>query len=367
MNAIGAPIYVYGTSAEVNAMSVKPTLTRVTFVGNRVITDDASAAGLQYIVPDAAVSPVNACVLQACSFSTDSPDRYDIILNGGMRFSGAAPSIVGRIKAVPVSAIFVDPGASLTLQPQSLSNSLDLGSSGTLINEGTLRFSELSLVQPPTATLTNRGTLYISRGTSMSSLLRLDATTSTLNFGIRSATDYGVLTTTNNPLLLAGAVGGVAEGGFAPAGPLVLNVIMTPGSVSGAFSSSSCSMLPGTCSASIEGTNMVVMRTAGPGDVPIGAIIGAVVGGVVFLAIIILIVALVVRKRRTVKENVALPNPAFDPSVQDNEMPHRGQISPKGARALKMRSDSVSGDPSVDATLQRAAATTTVEPAQDYL
>ena len=78
---------------------------------------------------------------------------------------------------------------------------------------------------------------------------------------------------------------------------------------------------------------------------------GGVVGGIVVIALIVIIIV-VLTKRKNVRENVDLPNPAFDPS-SDPPPP----ISPKGRKASKLRAQSVSGDPNVDASLHRVAAT----------
>lgn len=346
----GAPIFFVGTSAEVNAMTNAPFFSGNTFVSNVVADATTSAAGIFYSVPDAAPTAARGANVQTSSFSSTAPN-YDIVLGGGgMQFSGSnGNNVVGRMRAAGTSTFFVASGSSLVLIPPLRTDSLLIGQ---MNNAGTIRFSEISEVNAAGGTLTSSGTLYVSRNVTMTASLVLTPL-SVLQFGVRSAVDYGVLTVVGS-VNAQGSVALVSEDGFfAPpdSTPTTLRVLRAT-SLTGQFSSSQC--LQGSqCSLQADATGVTVTNTAAPSAVNVGAIVGGVIGGVVALALIVLIVVFcVMRKKKAVKRNVELPNPAFE------MRPDEGNRSPKSINSVeKGRTGSVSGDPTANATLNRIAAT----------
>ena len=356
LNSIGAPIFFHGSLAHLTAMTTKPTLVRTTFLDNVVVTSDSSASGLQFIITDDTVSPTsaNACIVEACTFSSANAERYDVIFTGAVVISGPLTSL-GRIKALTNGKLIVLQGAQLTLQPPSPTMAV-MGAS--LDNEigGTLLISESAQLS---GTVVNNGILQISRSVTALAPLVLGSTSS-LRFGVRSATDFGRLTIGSAlPLSLAGGIVGVSEGGFTPTAAVEMDVIDATdgGAVSGSFSSSSCLGLPGSCSVAVTSEGKVVFTSGGDeGGAPIGAIVGGVVGGVLGLALLVIIIALIVRSKKsdTVRSQVELPNEAFDPA---SDARGSSLIAPKGGKATRIRAQSCSGDPSVDASLNRVATT----------
>jgi hypothetical protein len=270
---------------------------------------------------------------------------------------------VGRIETAANSRLFVAMDGLLTLRPPSSTDSILLAMSSSLENSGVVTFGEVSEINAGLGTVTNNGRLVVSRNVSMTSRLGLTGA-SAIEYGARSDTDFGVLKISQpGDLTLTGTLRGVSEGGYSPAGSRNYPMLLATGAgrLTGTFSSVTCVGLGATCDAIIQSDRVIFQSDPGSGGAPIGAIVGGVIGGILLIALIFIIIWLVRKKKSSkVKENVDLPNPAFDPTAE-NEKTMDAPKSPKspkvGSNAGKIRSESISGDPNAAASLSRVAVT----------
>ena len=345
----GSPLFVTGGANEFS--TAMPVFSGNSFIGNAVLDPSLSAGGIFYNIPDSRSATISASTLSSTG------TVYDVILaSGSMIFAGN--NTIGRISANSVgSSLSVPSGAKLSLIPPSRTDSLLLGSGVTLTNQGTIEFAEVSEINGSSGSVVSPGTLYISRNVTSTTPIALSSS-STLKFGVRSATDFGVLTMVGTGLAVNGALLVMSEGGYTPPEGLPF-IVVRASPLSGSFVSSTCPS-GSSCSVSVSNSGVTVANT--PSTTPpssssdnTGAIVGGVIGGVVALALILLLVLCCVqRKRKQVRQNVSLPNPAFESNTSPR-IRAPGNISPKGTE--RPRAGTLSGDPSADATLLRLAAT----------
>jgi hypothetical protein len=348
----GSPLFVIGDGSEF-ATSM-PVFANNSFIGNGVLDPSISAGGIFYQNNDVRPAQLQSSILS----STGAV--YDLIVaSGSMVFGPSGATNIGRINAGPSVRLTIQSNSNVTLIPPLQTNSVFLGNGASLSNEGTLIFAENSEVNGPTATMTSSGTMIVSRNVTMTTPLTLTST-SVLIFLVRSSTDYGVLTIVNGPIVVDGQLVITGEGSYVPSATDQFTVVRA-GSVTGSFASSLCPS-GSACTLVSTATGVAAVNTAPPptSTTNVGAIVGGVIGGIVVLALIVLlIVFLFHRKRKQVRENVALPNPAFEGSTTaGNDTPPitaKGNVSPKATE--RPRTGTLSGDPTANATLNRLAAT----------